>query len=151
VSKQSRVTEATLAAAAFGAANDAVDEAAATAFGVNRTDLRIIGLVATAGRLTAGRLATEANLSPAATTTAIQRLSKAGHLVRRTDADDRRRVVVELTPKAAELLEEVYGPIERAGRALLAEYTAEQLELVIEVLRKGERMQLAEAERIRAR
>ncbi|MEV5715680.1 hypothetical protein AB0L41_17415 [Amycolatopsis mediterranei] len=70
---------------------------------------------------------------------------------RRTDADDRRRAVVELTPKAAELLEEVYGPIERAGRALLAEYAPEQLELVIEVLRKGERLQLAAAERIRAR
>ena len=151
MSKQSRVTEAALAAAAFGAANDVVDEAAATAFGVNRTDLRIMGLVAAAGTLTAGRLAAKANLSPAATTTAIQRLSNAGHLVRRTDAKDRRRAVVELTPKAAELLEEVYGPIERAGRALLAEYTPEQLELVIEVLRKGERMQLAEAERIRAR
>ncbi|WP_307793146.1 MarR family transcriptional regulator [Amycolatopsis sp. MtRt-6] len=151
MSKQSLVTEAAHAAAAFGAANDVVDEAAATAFGVNRTDLRIIGLVAAAGALTAGKLATEASLSPAATTTAIQRLTNAGHLTRRTDADDRRRAVVELTPKAAELLEEVYGPIERAGRALLAEYAPEQLELVIEVLRKGERMQLAEAERIRER
>ncbi|ADJ50215.1 hypothetical protein AMES_8390 [Amycolatopsis mediterranei S699] len=88
-----------------GTANDVVDEAAAAAFGVNRTDLRIIGLVAAAGTVTAGQLATEAKLSP----------------------------------------------IERAGRALLAEYAPEQLELVIEVLRKGERMQLAAAERIRAR
>ena len=145
------VTEATQAAAAFGAANDVVDEAAAAAFGVNRTDLRIIGLIAAAGTLTAGGLAEKAGLSPAATTTAIQRLTKAGHLTRRTDAEDRRRAVVELTPAAAELLEEIYAPIERAGRALLEEYSAEQLELVIEVLRKGERMQLAEAERIRAR
>lgn len=145
------VTEATQAAAAFGAANDVVDEAAAAAFGVNRTDLRIIGLVSAAGTLTAGGLAEKAGLSPAATTTAIQRLTKAGHLTRRTDAEDRRRAVVELTPAAAELLEEIYAPIERAGRALLEEYSAEQLELVIEVLRKGERMQLAEAERIRSR
>ncbi|WIV60423.1 MarR family winged helix-turn-helix transcriptional regulator [Amycolatopsis nalaikhensis] len=151
MSKQSVVTEATQAAAAFGAANDVVDEAAAAAFGVNRTDLRILGLVSAAGTLTAGGLAEKAGLSPAATTTAIQRLTKAGHLTRRTDAEDRRRAVVELTPAAAELLEEIYAPIERAGRALLEEYSAEQLELVIEVLRKGERMQLAEAERIRAR
>jgi DNA-binding MarR family transcriptional regulator len=149
VSKQLRVTEATQAAAAFGAANDVVDEAAAVAFGVNRTDLRIIGLIAAAGTLTAGGLATQAHLSPAATTTAIQRLTHAGHVTRRTDADDRRRAVVELTPEAAGLLEEIYGPIERAGRALLENYTAEQLELVIEVLRRGERMQLGEAARIR--
>ncbi|WP_225439855.1 MarR family winged helix-turn-helix transcriptional regulator [Amycolatopsis eburnea] len=151
MSKQSLVTEATHAASDFGAANDVVDEAAAAAFGVNRTDLRIIGLVAASGALTAGRLAAEANLSPAATTTAIQRLTRAGHLTRRTDADDRRRAVVELTPGAAELLAEIYAPIERAGRAILEDYAPEQLALVIEVLRKGERMQRAEAARIRAR
>ncbi|WP_284750211.1 MarR family transcriptional regulator [Amycolatopsis sp. RTGN1] len=150
MSKQSLVTEATQAAAASGAANDVVDEAAASAFGVNRTDLRIIGLIAAAGTLTAGQLATQARLSPAATTTAIQRLTHAGHLTRRTATDDRRRAVVELTPEAAKLLEEIYAPIERAGRAILEDYTAEQLTLVVEVLRRGERMQLREAERIRA-
>jgi DNA-binding MarR family transcriptional regulator len=150
VSKQSLVAEATQAAAASGAAGDVVDEAAAAAFGVNRTDLRIIGLIAAAGTLTAGGLATQAHLSPAATTTAIQRLTHAGHLTRRTATDDRRRAVVELTPEAAKRLEEIYAPIERAGRAILEDYTAEQLALVAEVLRRGERMQLAEAERIRA-
>jgi DNA-binding MarR family transcriptional regulator len=149
VSKQSLVTEATQAAAASGAASDVVDEAAASAFGVNRTDLRIIGLVAAAGTLTAGQLATRAHLSPAATTTAIQRLTRAGHLTRRTATDDRRRAVVELTPEAARLLEDVYAPIERAGRAILEDYSTEQLALVVEVLRRGERMQLEEAERIR--
>jgi DNA-binding MarR family transcriptional regulator len=149
VSKQSLVTEATQAAAASGAANDVVDEAAASAFGVNRTDLRIIGLIAAAGTLTAGRLATQAHLSPAATTTAIQRLTHAGHLTRRTSTEDRRRAVVELTPEAAKLLEEIYAPIERAGRAILEDYSAEQLALVVEVLRRGEQMQLSEAERIR--
>lgn len=149
MSKQSLVTEATHAASAFGAANDVVDEAAAAKLEVNRTDLRILGLVSAEGALTAGALAVKAGLSPAATTTAIQRLTRAGHLTRRTDAEDRRRAVVELTPKAAQLLAELYGPIERAGRELLEDYTEEQLKLVIEVLRRGERMQLAEAERIR--
>jgi len=149
VSKQSLVTEATQALAASGAANDVVDEAAASAFGVNRTDLRIIGLIAAAGTLTAGQLATQAHLSPAATTTAIQRLTHAGHLTRRTATEDRRRAVVELTPEAAKLLEEIYTPIERAGRVILEDYSAEQLALVVEVLRRGEQMQLREAERIR--
>jgi DNA-binding MarR family transcriptional regulator len=149
VSKQSLVTEATQAAAASGAANDVVDEAAASAFGVNRTDLRIIGLIAAAGTLTAGQLATQAHLSPAAMTTAIQRLTHAGHLTRRTATEDRRRAVVELTSEAAKLLEEIYAPIERAGRAILEDYSAEQLALVVEVLRRGEQMQLREAERIR--
>jgi DNA-binding MarR family transcriptional regulator len=156
VSKQSRsraelITEATHAAADFGAANDLVDEAAAAAFGVNRTDLRIIGLVANAGTLTAGGLATAAGLSPAATTTAIQRLIHAGHLTRKTDADDRRRAVVELTARAVDLLEEVYGPVERAGCELLERYSAEELAFIVDLLRRGERMQLAEARRVRER
>ncbi|MEA5358998.1 MarR family transcriptional regulator [Amycolatopsis sp., V23-08] len=150
-SRAELITEATHAAADFGAANDLVDEAAAAAFGVNRTDLRIIGLVANAGTLTAGGLATAAGLSPAATTTAIQRLTHAGHLTRRTDADDRRRAVVELTARAVDLLEEVYGPVERAGRELLERYSAEELAFIVDLLRRGERMQLAEARRVRER
>jgi DNA-binding MarR family transcriptional regulator len=150
-SRAELITEATHAAADFGAANDLVDEAAAAAFGVNRTDLRIIGLVLAAGTLTAGGLATAAGLSPAATTTAIQRLIHAGHLTRKTDAEDRRRAVVELTPRAVDLLDEVYGPVERAGRALLERYSAEELALIVDLLRRGERMQLAEARRVRER
>jgi len=151
VSKQSLVTEATRAAAASGAAGDVVDEAAAAAVGVHRTDLRILGLVAAAGTLTAGALATRAHLSPAATTTAIQRLTHAGHLTRRTATDDRRRAVVELTPEAAKRLEQIYAPIERAGRAILEDYTPEQLAVVVEGLHRGERMQLEEADRSRSR
>jgi DNA-binding MarR family transcriptional regulator len=150
-SRAELITEATHAAAAFGAADDLVDEAAAAAFGVNRTDLRIIGLVMAAGTLTAGHLAAAAGLSPAATTTAIQRLIHAGHLTRKTDAEDRRRAVVELTPRAVDLLEEVYGPIERAGRELLERYSEAELALIVDVLRRGERMQLAEARRVRER
>ncbi|UOZ08135.1 MarR family winged helix-turn-helix transcriptional regulator [Amycolatopsis sp. WQ 127309] len=148
-SRAELIAEATHAAADFGAAGDLVDEAAAAAFGVNRTDLRIIGLVMTAGTLTAGGLATAAGLSPAATTTAIQRLIHAGHLTRKTDAEDRRRAVVELTPHAVDLLEEVYAPVERAGRELLERYSAEELVFIIDLLRRGERLQLAQARRVR--
>jgi hypothetical protein len=52
------------AAADFGAAAAAVDDAAAAAFGLNRTDLRIIGLLREAGPLSAGQLSAAAGLSP---------------------------------------------------------------------------------------
>jgi DNA-binding MarR family transcriptional regulator len=138
------------AAAAFGAANDAVDSAAAALFSVNRTDLRILGLVAEAGAMAAGALSTAAGLSPAATTTAIQRLVSAGHLSRAVDDRDRRRAVVALTPPARELLDRVYAPIGRAGRRELARYSAEELTVILDFLRRGIRLQLAQAERIRA-
>jgi DNA-binding MarR family transcriptional regulator len=148
VSKQLR-DEAARAAADFGAATDVVDEAAATVLGVNRTDLRILGLVAT-GPWSAAALAEAAELSPAAMTTAIQRLVAAGHLTRTVDQDDRRRAVVALTARAEALIESIYGPLAQAGRRALGRYTADELTLITEFLRRGVDLQLAEADRIRA-
>jgi DNA-binding MarR family transcriptional regulator len=154
VSKQTarqRLTDRVARAAAdFGAASDAVDTAAAEAFRVNRTDLRILGLVQRHGRLTAGALAAAAGLSAAATTTAIQRLVAAGYLTRATDESDRRRVVLALTDDAHRLSERVYGPIAQAGRAELARFTDAELALIGRFLERGVAMQLAESERIRA-
>lgn len=138
------------AAAGFGAATDEVDEAAAGVLGVNRTDLRILGLVGAAGALTAGALAGAARLSPAATTAAIQRLVAAGHLHRDTDPEDRRRAVVTVTPETAEAMDRLYGPIADAGHQLLTRYTAEELHLVTGFLELGRAMQLEQAARIRA-
>jgi DNA-binding MarR family transcriptional regulator len=138
------------AAADFGAAAGAVDDAAAAAFGVNRTDLRIIGLLHQAGELPAGRLAAAAGLSPAATSTAIQRLMAAGYLTRAVDGQDRRRAVVALTAPAADLLARVYAPIGRAGRAELDRYAAPELRLIEDFLRRGTRLQLSQADRVRS-
>jgi predicted transcriptional regulator len=153
MSKQSdpdpSVLDVASAAAAFGAAAATVDEAAASVFGVNRTDLRIIGILNERGSLTAGQLAVACNLSPAATSTAIQRLAQAGHVTRDTDSNDRRRAAVSITAAAAARLAWIYGPVGAAGMSQLSEYDPEQLALLTTFLRRGEEMQRAQAERIR--
>ncbi len=142
-------TEAVVAAARLAAATDAVDAAAATALGINRTDLRILELMLTSGPTAAGALAIAAALSPAATTTAIQRLVAAGYLTRETDSGDRRRAVVALTAAATSLLHRVYGPIEQAGRRELARYSVAELAVIVDFLRRAERLQLDQAARVR--
>jgi DNA-binding MarR family transcriptional regulator len=152
VSKQfpgEQLTATANAAAAFGAAASAVDEAAAAAFAVNRTDLRMIGILDRDGPSTAGQLATLCGLSPAATTTAIQRLVAAGHATRETDAADRRRVVVTLSDPARRLLVKIYGPVGQGGIDLLTDYSAEELALLSDFLGRGERLQQHQAARIR--
>lgn len=139
---------AAAAAAGFGAASGAVDDAAAVAFGVNRTDLRIIGALHRDGPLTAGRIAEASGLSPAATTTAIQRLVTAGHATRDVDAFDRRRVVVSLVASAAQLLETIYGPVAEAGMKVLDRYETADLALLGDFLRRGEAVQRDQASRI---
>jgi DNA-binding MarR family transcriptional regulator len=149
VSKQSAVERAARAASEFGAAADAVDEAAAAVFCVNRTDLRILGFVIMGGAHTAGQVAAAARLSPAAATTAIQRLVARGYLTRETDAGDRRRAVVLATPTATALADRVYGPVGAAGVDELRRWSEAELELIADFLERGRALQLAQAERIR--
>jgi DNA-binding MarR family transcriptional regulator len=150
VSKQSDLVDrAARAAAEFGAANTEVDDAVADVLGVNATDRRIVGLVAAAGSLSAGELAAAAGLSPAATTTAVQRLVAAGHLVREVDPADRRRTVLTLTGSAAGVIERSYGPVAAEGARILAGYRPEELELIERFLRTGIDLQRRHAARIR--
>ena len=137
-----------LLSADFGAASDEIDAAAAQVFGVNRTDLRILDLVNRAGSMSAGVLAVAAGLSPAATTTAVQRLVAAGHLVRAVDPGDRRRVVLTLTDSPGALVDSCYGPLGAALR-LLATMSPTDLATVEAFLRAGVALQREAAGRIR--
>lgn len=88
-----------------------LDEAAAEHLGINTTDGRAIDLIDQAGgRMTAGDLARELRLSTGAVTAIVDRLEKAGYARRVADPDDRRRVLVELTPKVHRMSEDIYGP-----------------------------------------
>lgn len=149
MSKQTAIERAARAAERFGAAADAVDAAAADAMGVNRTDLRILGTVVERS-LTAGQVAEAVGLSPAAATTAIQRLVARGYLTREPDPDDRRRAVIELTASAREQAERIYGPVGAAGEAELRRWTEDELQLIADFLERGCALQLAQADRILA-
>ncbi len=137
------------AAREFGDANDAVDQAAADHLGINRTDYRIIAATHIAGPLSAGRLAEAVDLSPAATTEAVQRLVAKGLLTRDVDPDDRRRAVIARVPAVGEALDAFYEPVRDGGFALLRRYTVAELALIRGFLDHGRALQLAVAERIR--
>src|SRR6185503_10609069 len=119
------LSEVSREVAEFQSAADRVDEAASERLGINRTDLRCLGLIVVRGPLTAGQLAQASGLSPGATTTALDRLERAAYARRVRDPADRRGILVELTPEARRLIEETYGPIGRAGMARLSRYSDE--------------------------
>lgn len=58
------------------------------------------------GKLSAGELASRVSLSQGTVTDILNRLEKRGTIMRLRDAADRRRVLVELTPRGLALLEE---------------------------------------------
>ncbi|SHK95320.1 DNA-binding transcriptional regulator, MarR family [Pseudonocardia thermophila] len=148
--KQEWIERAARAAAAFGTGRDMFDEVAARVLGLNRTDLRILSAAHAAGTLSAGALATQVGLSPAATTEAVQRLIARGYLTRDTDPADRRRAVIATSGRGAQLIEQVYAPLHAAGLAILEDYTEDELRLITGFLERGRQLQVDHAARVRA-
>ncbi len=114
---------------------DRLDEAVATQFGLNRTDLRCIGILYRRGRVTAGELAEESGLTPGAITTVLDRMERDGYANRVADPSDRRRVLVTSTAATRELGARVYGEVELAGRALLEQIDPAGVAVIRDYLR----------------
>jgi len=134
---------------AMQAAVDQLDEAACHAMGINRTDGRCLDIVDREGPVTAGRLAVASGLTTAAVTAVLDRLTKAGYARRRDDPSDRRRVLVEVTPLARERAEQIWGPFD-IFQTELANFTVEQLELLIRFHRRGREYNEQRAAEVRA-
>jgi DNA-binding MarR family transcriptional regulator len=102
--------------------------------------LAAIAQAAQAGRpLGPARLAAALHLSPSATTTLIDRLETAGHLVRRPDPRDRRRTVLEMQPQALEIASAFFEPLSVALDEVMDHYGAEQLTVVATFLEEAVR------------
>ena len=106
-----------------------LDEAAADYFGVNPTDQRAVDVIDQHGRITAGDLARELRLSTGAVTTLVDRLEAAGYARRVRDDDDRRRVLIEVTPAVAELSAQIYGSPQDSFE-LSKQWTDEEVETI---------------------
>ncbi|WP_084965996.1 MarR family winged helix-turn-helix transcriptional regulator [Thermoactinospora rubra] len=129
---------------------DAFDEAAAARLGLNRTDLRCLDVVLGAGPLPAGQLSTALKLSPAATTTVIDRLERAGLVSRARDPGNRRLVLVAPTDTAREAEAELFAPVGQAGAQALTRYTYDQLTVILDFLQTVLRVQEEQTARVAA-
>lgn len=147
--REDLIAEVVAALRADGSARDALDQAVADRLRINLTDLRCLDVLEQRGTSTPGEIATALGLSSGAVTTLLDRLEHSGYVQRRRDAEDRRRVLVELTALARRLAGELYGPIGVEGRALLAELSARDLALLRDFMRRSRELQLRHEARIR--
>jgi DNA-binding MarR family transcriptional regulator len=144
------VREVMRAVAELQIATDAYDAAAAVRLGVNRTDLALLSLLDSRGPLSPGELALGLRLTPASTTVAIQRLTRAGYVTRVPDATDRRRATIELTDAALAITREDYGPIGEQGARQLGDYSAAERAIILDFLARSRRLLEEHGERISA-
>ncbi|MCA0144966.1 MarR family winged helix-turn-helix transcriptional regulator [Blastococcus sp. LR1] len=113
---------------------DAVTTRFADLHGLNRTDVRALVAVMDAARrgeaLTAGRLGEAVDLRSASVTALVDRLEKVGHLRRTRDAEDRRRVVLEMSETALAAGGEHFGGLARDLTGAMEGYTDDELAVV---------------------
>ncbi|MBD2567088.1 MarR family winged helix-turn-helix transcriptional regulator [Anabaena lutea] len=75
-------------------------------------------------------------LSSGAMTNRIDRLEQDGIVTRIRDAEDRRSVIVQLTPKGIHLADTVMPILFEKEKQLLSQFTTDELQLFIPMLRK---------------
>jgi DNA-binding MarR family transcriptional regulator len=133
-------------------ATDEIDELVTQLLGINRTDARCVDILEQHGRMTAGQLASLSGLSTGAVTAVVDRLERAGYARRVPDASDRRRVQVELSERAQELIWELMGrPMREAARPVMERYNDVELELLLDFQRQAREFQERHAEWLKER
>jgi DNA-binding MarR family transcriptional regulator len=115
---------------ALGSDLDALDEAVAARFGLHRTDLRCLEIVARGGPMSAGALAEQAGLSTSAVTSVIDRVERSGDLRRLSDPRDRRRVLVEVTELGRQRGRAAFSGLQEGTDQLLRRYSPAELRLL---------------------
>jgi DNA-binding MarR family transcriptional regulator len=148
-SRQQLIEDLVSAMRALQRAVDRYDELVASRLGINRSDLRCLDLLHESGRMSAGQLAAGSGLTTGATTRMLDRLERIGYVRRQLDSGDRRRVLVELTPRARRLAAELYGSYEGAAAGLKG-YNPEQLRLMHDFLEGGRSMYEQQTARLQA-
>jgi DNA-binding MarR family transcriptional regulator len=125
-------------------------EALAERLGLNATDLRALELVISVPQVTPGRLAELTGLTTGAVTGILDRLEKAGIVLREADPNDRRRVIVRLRPGRAEQLANALQPLGHATEALLARYAPAERAAIRDYLTRASDAVAQETARLRA-
>jgi DNA-binding MarR family transcriptional regulator len=119
------------------AATDFFDETMSQFLGINRTDGRCLDIIDRHGKVSAGQLAIESNLTTGAVTAVIDRLETAGYVQRVRDLVDRRKVWVETTAEMKGIIGRIFSIYHRTGPAMMQRFTEDQLKAIMEFLGIG--------------
>jgi DNA-binding MarR family transcriptional regulator len=124
--------------------------AIADQLGMPANDLQCLNLLVSAGTATPSWLAERLGMTTSAATKMLDRLERAGYLARSDDPDDRRRIIVRPDVQRIAALSGYFEPMWDRMNEVLARYTDEQLEFVVEFNRVTTEITEEHIDRIRA-
>ncbi|MFF7858156.1 MarR family transcriptional regulator [Streptomyces sp. NPDC007904] len=127
------------------------NQALADHLGLHPTDLQCLNLLTLeGGPVTTGRIAELTGLTTGSATRLVDRLERAGYVVRQRDAADRRRVLVAVVPEKAAEFGRVWDRVGGGWVALFDDLDDAQLALFIDHMRRTTDYSAAQAARLRA-
>lgn len=108
-------------------------------YGLNRGDVGVLSALRSVGppnRLTPTRLGRGLMLSSAGITSRLDRLERRGLVLRLPDPDDRRGVLIELTDRGRELVDEAVRANTESETQLLVGFNSREIDTLERLLRK---------------
>jgi DNA-binding MarR family transcriptional regulator len=126
-------------------------ETVAGRVGLGGIDLEYLDIIALRGRMTAGELAGATGLTSGAITGVIDRLENAGFVRRERDEKDRRRVHVVVVPARMATAARHYESMGAAVAKLTAEYSVEEISLILDYITRSTAVFRDELDKLKAR
>ncbi|MEU0567915.1 MarR family transcriptional regulator [Nonomuraea sp. NPDC005983] len=125
------------------------NQAMADSLGIHSTDLQCVALLdLESGPVSTGEIAKLTGLTPGSATRLVDRLEKAGLVVRHADPADRRRALVALAPEANARIGAAWDEPGKAFSQVLESYDDRELAVIADYLRRAADVGREQAERI---
>ncbi|MEV0237696.1 MarR family transcriptional regulator [Nonomuraea sp. NPDC050786] len=125
------------------------NQAMADRLQIHSTDLQCMGLLGLQSRpVSTGEIARLTGLTPGSATRMVDRLEKAGLVVRQPDPADRRRALVTLTPLARERIGAAWDIPGKAFAEVLEKYDDAELAVIADYLHRAAEAGRAQADRL---
>jgi len=112
----------------------------AASHGLYNNDLKSVDILRETGPITAGELSKITGLATGTITALIDRLEKCGYVRRENDPTDRRRVIIVPVYEHNEEIKNTYSPLHSAMLGLASQYSADELELIMQFIGKASKI-----------
>jgi len=104
-------------------------------FGLSHAALNALAVIEGEGQpMLSGEVGTRMHITSGSVTALLDNLERKGYVVRTSDAADRRRVLVDVTPAAQALLDDLLPAVQQVCRTLLDRLGAERQQLLLDIL-----------------
>ena len=124
------------AAREYGISTTLFRNAVGGKIGVNVTDMECLGLLFFKGIATPSELSEYTGLTSGATTAMLNRMEKAGLIIRKPNPNDRRGVLIEVNKSSVQSVGPMFAEVREGQSQLTASYTSEELSVIKDFLER---------------